>query len=155
MKTEEKINLELIRYYTMNSWNRSKAPAFNLKVYKVIPRDLQDKVFEQMEAEDFYAEINLLISEFKEKHNFAWQAGFNGRSGGYLVLYKGEQDESGRIGVYPGKNIEVSEVPDDILESFRQLAVDIVKNTIYRAKNCHIKEEKYTVSKTRKVICDN
>lgn len=82
-------NLKRIRYDTMNSWNNSQAPAYNLKVYNVIDSDLQDKVYELMEAEDFYAEINQLISDFDYEHDHLWQAGFNGRSGGYLVLYKG------------------------------------------------------------------
>jgi ribosomal protein L37E len=81
--------LERIRYNTMNSWNLGNAPAYNLKIHKVIPRELQDKVFEMFECENFYDDINFLISEFAEAHNWEWQAGFNGRSGGYLVLYTG------------------------------------------------------------------
>jgi hypothetical protein len=81
--------LKRIRYFTMNSWNLSTAPAYNLKVYNVIDRELQNKVFELMESEDFYNEINELITVFDANNNYEWQAGFNGRSGGYLVLYKG------------------------------------------------------------------
>jgi len=81
--------MKRIRYNTMNSWNLSTAPAYNLKIHKVIPRELQDKVFEMLECENFYDEINLLISEFGREHNWKWQAGFNGRNGGYLVLYTG------------------------------------------------------------------
>jgi hypothetical protein len=76
-------------YNTMNSWNNATAPAYNLKIYNVIDKDLQDKVFELMEAENFYDEINCLINDFDEENSYEWQAGFNGRSGGYLVLYKG------------------------------------------------------------------
>jgi hypothetical protein len=78
-----------IRYNTMNSWNRSTAPAYNLKIHQVIPRALQDKVFEMRECDNFYDDINYLMEEFAADHNWEWQAGFNGRSGGYLVLYKG------------------------------------------------------------------
>jgi len=35
---------------------------------------------------------------------------------------------------------------------FRNLAVDIVKTTEYIARNYEIKEEEYTITKTRKVI---
>ena len=31
-----------------------------------------------------------LMDAFAEAHNYRWQAGMNGRSGGYLVLYQGE-----------------------------------------------------------------
>ena len=50
-----------IRYSTMNSWNNQFAPAYNLKVHKVIPNSLQSKVLELMECEDFYDEINILM----------------------------------------------------------------------------------------------
>lgn len=84
--------LKRIRYYGMNSWNLSKSPAYNLKVYNVIDRELQNKVFEMMDTEDFYDVINDLVRNFNSSHNYEWQAGFNGRSGGYLVLYKGGRD---------------------------------------------------------------
>ena len=77
------------RYDTMNSWNRSTSWANNLKVYNVIPNKLQDKVFEMMEADDFYLEANELITDYDRENNYALQAGFNGRSGGYLVMYSG------------------------------------------------------------------
>jgi hypothetical protein len=83
------MKLEMIRYDTMNSWNGSRAPAFNLKVYYVIPQEYRDKVYELMECDGFYDDINFLMMEFAQTHNYLWQAGFNGRSGGYLVLYRG------------------------------------------------------------------
>ena len=82
-------SLKRIRYDTMSSWNNATAPAYNLKVYNVVNNDLQDKVFELMECEDFYDDINWMMSEFDRKFDYCWQTGFNGRSGGYLVLYKG------------------------------------------------------------------
>lgn len=81
--------LKRIRYYTMNSWNRSTAPAYDLKVHHVVNNDLRSCVFELMDCEGFYERINWMIHEFDRLHNYEWQAGFNGRSGGYLVLYKG------------------------------------------------------------------
>jgi len=85
-------DLKRIRYYGMNSWNLSKSPAYNLKIYNVIDKKYQEKVYQLMDCEDFYSEINFLISEFDERHNYSWQAGFNGRSSGYLVLYKGGRE---------------------------------------------------------------
>jgi hypothetical protein len=82
-------NLKRMRYDTMNSWNRSTAPAYNLKVHNVINRELQDKVFELMDCEGFYDEINYMINDFDRENDYEWQVGFNGRSGGYLVLYRG------------------------------------------------------------------
>ncbi len=76
-------------YWTMSSWNQSKSYANDMKVYKCIPGQFQDKVLDLMEVEGFYEPINYLIEEFNESHNHLWQAGFNGRSDGYLVLYRG------------------------------------------------------------------
>jgi len=77
------------RYYTMNCWNLSTSYANNLKIYKVIPRHLQDKAYEIFEQGDVYYEINDLIKEWDLINNYVYQAGFNGRSGGYLVMYNG------------------------------------------------------------------
>jgi len=138
----------------MNSWNLSKAPAYNLKVYNVIDNKLQNKVFELMDTENFYDDINLLIADFDRENGYLWQAGFNGRSGGYLVLYKGGKREDNSTFTYPGKAIEDNEVPVEVLKKFRQLAIDIIKTVEYMAKNYNIKEEDYTVTKTRKVLIE-
>ena len=181
--------LKRIRYNTMNSWNLSTAPAYNLKVHNVIDHKLQDKVYALMEAEGFYDNINDLIAEFDASNNYEYQAGFNGRSGGYLVLYRGgrklsqhksrctvcgqrnfteatEQDNKcGNCGAnarvnhtmyetftYPGKAIEENEVPADVLKAFKKLAVSIVKEAEYMAKQYNVEDEEYTVVKTRKVM---
>jgi len=184
------MELELIRYDTMNSWNRAKAPAYNLKVYRVIPSELRSKVYELIKCEDFYADIEMMLQDFAILHNHCWQAAFNGRSGGYLVLYKGgtrvkykslctacgqrnvrsidETNGSKRCGkclrdtrvdqigytihTFPGQDIPTEDVPEDVLKAFKQLAEDIVNDTIHKAKTNTVKEETYTVEKTRKVI---
>jgi len=79
----------------MNSWNQSQAPAYNLKVHRAVDPKLQDTVLELMQGENFYDSINELIHLFGVLHDWQWQAGFNGRSGGYLVLYRGGQKPSG------------------------------------------------------------
>jgi hypothetical protein len=76
----------------MNSWNNATSLAYNLKIHNVIDNKLQDKVYELMELSEFYEDINMLISDFDNEFNHEWQAGFNGRSGGYLVLYHGGKD---------------------------------------------------------------
>lgn len=82
------------RYWTMNSWNRSTSYAHNVKLYNLgLTREQEDKAYEMMETEEFYDDINWLIRDFEEEHDYKWQAGFNGRSGGYLVLYSGGKKE--------------------------------------------------------------
>lgn len=139
--------MKRIKYWTQNSWNRSQSLAYNMKVYNVIPKEFRDRVYELMQYEGFYAPGNMLINEFDKKNNYEWQAGFNGRSGGYLVLYRGGKRKDGTIYVKPGLNIEVEDVPVQVRKDFRQLAKDIVAVTIYIAKNAKLKEVEYTMSK--------
>jgi len=39
--------------------------------------------------------LSYLLEDFGRKHNWQWQAGINGRSGGYVVLYRGGTKPSG------------------------------------------------------------
>ena len=146
-------NLTRMRYYTMNSWNGSQSLAYNLKIYNVIDKDLQDACYELMDADYFYEDnINPLIYDFERKYNYEWQAGFNGRSGGYLVLYKGGINEDGRVYCKPCMNIEDDEVPTEVKKDFRKLAVDIVKTAEYCAKHFEVVEEVVEVPKVIKVL---
>ena len=77
------------RYDTMNSWNQATSWANNMKIYNCIPREYQDKVFEMLETNEFYESFNDLIYDYDSEHGHLLQAGFNGRSGGYLVMYEG------------------------------------------------------------------
>ena len=148
-------SLKRMRYYTMNSWNLSESMAYNLKVYNVIDKKLQDKVYELMDVPYFYEDyINPLIHDFDSEHNYEWQAGFNGRSGGYLVLYKGGRHENGQVYCRAGLNIEDEDVPVEVRKAFRQLAVDIVKTAEYMAKHYKIEEQEITVPKTVKVLTE-
>jgi hypothetical protein len=135
----------------MNSWNGSESLAYNLKIYNVIDKDLQDKVYEMLGLDEFYDDINALIREFDWFHNYEWQAGFNGRSGGYLVLYKGGIRD-GRPYSRPGVNIEDDEVPTHVKKAFRKLALDIVKHTEYMAKHYVVAEEEVTKIEKIKVL---
>lgn len=78
------------RYNTMNSWNRGTSYANKVKLYDLGLGKLEEKCFEIIETDDFWNDANELIHEFGKNHNWLWQAGFNGRSGGYIVLYQGE-----------------------------------------------------------------
>ena len=81
---------EHFRYPTMNSWNRSTSYANNLKIHHLdLPQEIERKAFELLSVNDIDMEINDLIREWNYEHQYRWQAGFNGRSGGYLVLYQG------------------------------------------------------------------
>ena len=78
------------RYDTMNSWNCSRSYAHCVKVHSLgLTSEQINKAYELLDMDEVYDNINDLIDEFAISHNYAWQVGFNGRSGGYLVLYQG------------------------------------------------------------------
>lgn len=78
------------RYNTMNSWNRSTSYACNMKLHKLgLDRETEDKLWDMIQVPEFYERLNERIEDFNRQHNYLWQAGWNGRSGGYLVLYQG------------------------------------------------------------------
>ena len=85
------------RYHTMNSWNRSTSYANNIKLYNIDkPRDIdQDKMWEMLSITEWQEKLSDLLEDFGKKYNWQWQAGINGRSGGYVVLYKGGIKPSG------------------------------------------------------------
>ena len=84
------------RYNTMNSWNRSTSYACNMKLYKLgLDRGTEDKLWDIIQVPEFYERLNERIEDFNRQHNYLWQAGWNGRSGGYLVLYQGGTKPSG------------------------------------------------------------
>ena len=86
---------EHFRYWTGNSWNRSSSYACNLKIYGMgLDGETVDRLFDLIQVPAFFNRLQHLTHQFDEQHNYQWQAGWNGRSGGYLVLYQGEQKPS-------------------------------------------------------------
>jgi hypothetical protein len=66
-----------------------------MKIHSLgLPREIKSKAFELLSVDDAYDQINLIINDWNEDHNYQWQARFNGRSGGYLVLYRGGTKQS-------------------------------------------------------------
>ena len=71
-------------YDTLNSWNGLKSIANNVKLYNIPELDT-GLVLEALQ-EDYYETINQTIEDWNHDHP-DFQVAFNGRSGGYLVLY--------------------------------------------------------------------
>ncbi len=88
---------EHFRYNTMNSWNRSISYANNIKLHNIDkPGDVDnDTWWEMLWVTDWQNILSERLEDFDRKHNWQWQAGINGRSGGYVVLYKGGIKPSG------------------------------------------------------------
>ena len=81
----------------MNSWNRSTSYANCIKLHHVDkPKDIDsDTWYEMLGITQWQEKLSDLLGDFGRKHNWQWQAGINGRSGGYVVLYKGGIKPSG------------------------------------------------------------
>ena len=84
-------------YSTMNSWNGMKSIANNVKLYNLNLKGDWTTVlrFLNDEADSACLQISIdeAIQEFQRK-NPCYRAGFNGRSGGYLVLYNADNYRS-------------------------------------------------------------
>lgn len=94
------------RYPTMNSWNRATSYACNLKIHRLgLEAEIESKLYDMLGTQEFYCLRQDALDLFNEMHDYRWQAAFNGRSGGYLVLYQGELRSSG----YPAVGSGISE----------------------------------------------
>ena len=84
------------RYNTMNSWNQSTSYACNMKIHNLgLDSDITNKLYDMIQTREFYDPMDDLMHDFAEQHHYMWQAGMNGRSAGYLVLYQGGKEPSG------------------------------------------------------------
>lgn len=84
------------RYYTMSSWNRSTSYARKVKISNLgLTREQESSAYDLIYVEDTFLEINESIREFSEENSYRYQACFNGRSSGYIVLIQGGKEPSG------------------------------------------------------------
>jgi hypothetical protein len=79
-------------YYTMNSWNGLSSIANNVKVHNL---SLDGNCYTALAflQDDDYFTINMMIEDWEREHK-GYKVGFNGRSGGYLVLYNDHNNRS-------------------------------------------------------------
>lgn len=85
------------RYDTASSWNRSTSYANNIKLYNIDkPDDIESDIFwDMLTVTQWQNKLSDLLEDFGRKYNWQFQAGVNGRSNGYVVLYKGGIKPSG------------------------------------------------------------
>ena len=80
------------QYYTMNSWNRQKSIANNVKIYNLGLTGDHWTALAFIQDDDYFT-INLMIEDWEAEHK-GYKVGFNGRSGGYLVLYAADRNDT-------------------------------------------------------------
>jgi hypothetical protein len=87
------------RYDTMHSWNRATSYANCIKLHRLHkPQDVKDSTWwELFSLPEWCQVVSDLLDDFACKHDYQWQAGINGRSGGYVVLYQGGIKPSGYL----------------------------------------------------------
>lgn len=84
------------RYDTMNSWNASTSYAANVKIQKITfpNNEVRNRAYDLLQTDEAYDDVRFIMRDFDKKHDYEWQVGFNGRSGGYIVLYHGGRKKS-------------------------------------------------------------
>jgi hypothetical protein len=82
-------------YDTMNSWNQLKSVANNVKLYNLeLEGDWNNALsFLFEEHSDLFYLINDMIEMWEDEYK-GYSVGFNGRSGGYLVLYNKDNNRN-------------------------------------------------------------
>jgi hypothetical protein len=73
------------RYYTANSWNRGRSIAHNVKIYNLGLSGDHWTALTFLQDDDYFV-VNMMVEDWETEHR-GYKVGFNGRSGGYLVLY--------------------------------------------------------------------
>ncbi len=79
-------------YFTMNSWNRTRSIAHNVKLYNLGLEGDWATALAHLESGE-YDTIHWMIEDWEREHPL-YKVGFNGRSNGYLVLYAKESCRS-------------------------------------------------------------
>lgn len=79
-------------YYTMNSWNRTRSIAHNVKLYNLNLEGDWCRALAHLESGE-YDTISFMIQVWEREHS-GYSVSFNGRSNGYLVLYNKNNSRS-------------------------------------------------------------
>lgn len=160
-------------YYTMNSWNITKSIANNVKVYNLDIKGDCYKLLELLQLDDYFT-INNLIKEWEWQHK-GYNVGFNGRSGGYLVLYnegnsKHIFDNYNDVFVLDSDNYEdfkeylhdngisLASYSNDLkrmvelVQDFDKLCDDLVAECQFILDNYVVEDEEVTVTQKVKVL---
>jgi hypothetical protein len=121
-----------------------------MKIHKLgLTREECNKLYELMECSGAYDEINDLIECFNRASEY--QVGFNGRQGGYLVLYDvGCSIDQGE----DFQDWEDRQLVDRVklVQDFDRLCDDIVDQAKYMVNNYEVVEEERTYSEMIKVL---
>ncbi|KKN91220.1 hypothetical protein LCGC14_0220880 [marine sediment metagenome] len=150
------------RYHTMSSWNRSTSYAHCIKLHHLsIPDDICDTMYDMVFNDEWGNHFSEIIDLFSMSHDDNWVVGTNGRSGGYLVLYKGTV-KNGRRGCLLGsidQEEDFHEWDRDELRarvnsvcSFDMLVSNVAMEFVAFCRTYNIIDETIMVQKTVQVL---
>lgn len=83
---------EHFSYSTLNSWNGLKSIANNVKLYNLDLTGDWSVALNALEKDEYFS-VNMMIEDWEDEHP-NYKVGFNGRSGGYLVLYNKDNNSN-------------------------------------------------------------
>lgn len=144
------------RYHTNNSWNASTSYANKVKVQALgLTREQRDHAYALLDIEELYDTLHMLMLDWQEQHP-EFEVGFNGRSSGYVVLY--------RHG-HPGLDIDMGEdfstwdmdslrSQVKLVQAFDQLCDDMRCALIDFCDNYEVVEEVVMVPHTLKKLVE-
>lgn len=161
------------KYPTMNSWNGAYGYSINAKIHS-LPLQSHEKerlyeiVGDENLSREFYDVLSMYIQDWRynnmdlfgqvlieNRTQPRFDAAFNGRSGGHLVLYKWNGHNWSGTG-WSHDEDELKEMSKEdvryiyqVLKSFDRLFKDMVKMARTYA-GTEIEDATYTVTKTRK-----
>lgn len=160
-------------YYTLNSWNRLESIANNVKIYNLDIKGDCWKLLEILEL-DNYSSINAIIEDWEQMHK-GYKVNFNGKSGGYLVLYDEDNNkhvfdnyqQNFIINAYDYEdfknllhdyNYTLKEYKSELIkmvelvQDFDKLCDSLVSECQYMLDNCNVEEIEKTYTKKEKVL---
>lgn len=120
-------------YYTMNSWNRLFSIANNVKIYNLNLEGDKWVALEMLRLEN-YSTINFLIKDWEDLHQ-GYNVGFNGRSGGYIILGNKKNN----------CNILPDHIADNDYEGYKEWCKDYQGN---------VKNNRYELQEYTKIVQD-
>jgi hypothetical protein len=95
------------RYSTMNSWNRTTSYANRVKLPGLpLTHEQEMTAFGLLEVDEFWERVREIQDDWAKERKYKWQTGFNGRSSGHIVLYRGGKHENGDVFTMPGQGVD-------------------------------------------------
>lgn len=115
------------QYFTMNSWNRDKSIANNVKLYNLRFNGDYWNLLNMLQV-DVYFTINCMIDIWETEHK-GYKVGFNGRSAGYLVLYN-EDNNRNVLDNFVSQNETYEEFKEDVQNKYNYGSLKNYKNEL-------------------------